>query len=151
MDMWNELEDFTLGGSSSRGTEPRITLNNRGDITFNKLAYDKLNDEGKVILGFSKEKGVIGIRPAKESEIHAFVIKPLSKSKSRVIRAKGFCRHHNIIPPQTVSFNDIKFDDVGVLLDLNNVTKVAPRKRRKKKNEDQKAEQSSSGFSWGNN
>jgi hypothetical protein len=132
MELWNDFEEFTQGASSSRGNVPRISLNNRGDLTLNQLAFGLLKNAKKVVLAFSKQKGLIGIRPAKEDEKHAFEVKALANSTSHIIRGKSFCAFYNIIPPQTVLFDEVKGDEIGVILDLNKVTILAPRQRQKK-------------------
>lgn len=133
MNMWDEFEEFTQGASSSRGgSEPRISLNNRGDLTLNQLAFEKLQKPKKVVLAFNKVKGLIGARPAREDENHALEVKPLAKSTSYIIRSKAFCRFYGIIPPQTLVFDEIVSDEIGLILDLNKVTVLAPRVRQKK-------------------
>lgn len=146
--IWNEMEEFTQGASSIRGNTPRISLNNRGDLTLNQLAFDKLNNPKKVVLGFSKLKGLIGIRPAKEDENHGLEVKPLAKSTSHIIRSKTFCNYHNIIPKQTIVFNEIVSDEIGLLLDLTKVTIIAPRSSRKKTAEQPKPVESAPTFAW---
>ncbi|MCD9186725.1 MAG: hypothetical protein LUM44_09845 [Pyrinomonadaceae bacterium] len=131
MENWNDFEEFTQGASSSRSNVPRISLNNRGDITLNHLAHGLLKNSEKVVLAFSK-KGLIGIRPANEGEKHAFDVKSLANSTSHIIRAKGFCAFYNIIPPKTALFEEITSDEIGIILDLNKVKIIAPRQRQKK-------------------
>jgi hypothetical protein len=133
MNMWEEFEEFTQGASSSRGGNvPRISLNNRGDMTLNQLAFDKLQKAKKVVLGFNKQKGLIGIRTAREDENHALEVKSLAKSTSYIIRSKAFCNFYNIIPKQTIVFDEITSDEIGLILDLTKVTVLAPRVRHKK-------------------
>lgn len=151
MDIWNELEEFTQGASSSRANVPRVSLNSRGDLTLNQLAYDQLKTAKKVILAFSKTRGVIGIRAANEDEKHALEVKALPKSTSYIIRSKAFCNYYGIIPKQTIVFEDVVSDEVGLILDLNKVTVIAPRTSRKKTVEQPKQVAPPLGHSWQNN
>jgi len=155
MNLWDDFEEFTQGASSSRGANvARVSLNNRGDITLNQLAFEKLKGAKKIVLAFSKQKGLIGVRPAREDENHALEVKPLAKSTSHIIRSKAFCNFYNIIPKQTIVFDEIISDEIGLILDLNKVTVLAPRSRRKKQVEQPKpveqvkAVEPSLGFAW---
>lgn len=106
--------------------EPRITINKHSGFYLNNAAFRLLGEPGFVELKIDKMHRTIGMLPATAENKSSFVVKPHgSNGKNKVIQAGAFCQQFGIRTRGTLLFNNIQFDDDGVLrLDLVSATKV---------------------------
>ena len=114
---WTEFE----GRPNKRNTdEPRVTLNKRGVILLNRVAYDALGMPAAVKLSYEEDRRIIGLKPEDERKSNAFPVKQKDKWFNRTIFAHPFCRHFGIDIRRTVLFNEIDIDREGMMrLELN--------------------------------
>lgn len=126
---WVEFEGRPHG---NRSDEPRVTLSNRDVLTMNKAAYEALGSPAAVTLMYEEDKRMIGIKPGDTRRSNSFPVKQCSgkTAKSRKIHLHPFCHHCGIKTRQTVLFNDVDFDNAGMMrLDLNGTSTIGKTER----------------------
>ena len=107
---------------------PRVTLDNRGVLYLNKLAFEALGSPAAVKLFYEEHELVIALKPGDVRHKNAFAVKLHSPGSTRRINTQPFCKHHKIRVERTVLFNDIEIDNDGtMLLWLNNTTHIGRR------------------------
>jgi len=119
---WTEFQ-----GSPNRRdrTEPRVSLNPRGVIFFNRKAFAAMGEPAAVRLFFDENRLRIGLKPTDPSRKNAFPVRKKDRWENRVVQASPFCRHNKIRIDRTVVFNEVDLDDEGILtLDLNKTTSI---------------------------
>lgn len=77
---------------------------------------------------FDREQKLIGLKPTGKEVPHAYLVRKQNANNSYLIGARPFCYHYRIIVEQTVRFQDIKFAEGVLILDLGNTTPVVMRK-----------------------
>ena len=104
---------------------PRVTLNPRGVLLLNKLAYEVLDTPPAVKLLFDERNNRIGLKPVDPRRTNAFPVKQKDKWQNYQISISPLCKHYAINVSRTILFNDIDLDDDGVLtLELGKTTIV---------------------------
>ena len=105
--------------------EPRITINKRGMFYLNHPAFLALGEPLAVELIMEKMRRVIGMKSADPLRENVFDVKQHGTGNYKRISASAFCQHFRLYTGGTLLFNNIRFDDEGVLrLDLVSATKV---------------------------
>lgn len=123
-------EKFTITGG--RGVyEKRVSLSSRGVFTLNQPTFDEMGEPDVIEFLFDRELRLIGLMPSTEDVAHAYTVRKQKANKSYLIGARAFCYHYKIQVEQTIRFNDIKFEDGVLILDLENTTPVETRKAGK--------------------
>ncbi len=109
---WTEFE-----GSPNRVDRetPRVTLNSRGVMLLNRVAYDALGMPAAVKLLFDENRKVIGLKPEDIRRVNAFPVKQKDKFYNRTIHASPFCKHFGIRIERTVLFNEVDVTSEGVM------------------------------------
>jgi hypothetical protein len=105
---------------------PRVTLNDRGQISLNRYAFRELGEPSAVKLYFDGNNRVIGLRPADVRHSNSFPIRPKNQHRTRRILASPFCRHFGILVTGSILFTDVEVDTRTKLmrLDLRTAVKV---------------------------
>ena len=119
---WSEFQ-----GSPNRVEKDvaRVTLNQRGVLLLNSLAYEAMEAPAAVTLLFDENNKVIGLRPADIRHQNSFPVKQKDKWHNRTIHASPFCKHFKINVERTVLFNEVDVDNEGVMkLDLTRTTSI---------------------------
>lgn len=117
IERWTEFQ----GGPARPGQKkPRVTLNRRGVMLLNKLAYEALGMPAAVKLSYEEDRRIIGLKPHDERHSNAFPVRQKDKWHNRVIQITSFCRHWGIDVGRTVLFNEMDIDSDGMMrLELN--------------------------------
>lgn len=94
---------------------PRISLNKRGVLRLNSIAYDAIGSPAAVKLLFDEKEQVIGLKPDDIRRVNAFPVKT-RRDKARLIHALPFLRHFKIRIERTMLFDKVHIDHRGVVL-----------------------------------
>jgi hypothetical protein len=113
------------GGRSA--TVMRVSLNTRGVLTLNQVAFDALLTPVAVELLFDGDENLIGLRPTGKDVRHSYPVRKQGTNKSYLIGAKAFVNYYRIELEQTIAFNDVKIADGIMVLNLNNFTALPGR------------------------
>lgn len=117
IERWTE---FQGGPCRARRGEARVTLNHRGVMLLNKVAYEALGMPAAVKLLYDEDRRVIGVVPHDARHRNAFPVTQKDKWNNRVIHITSFCRHFGIDVGRTVQFHEIDIDREGMMrLELN--------------------------------
>ena len=118
--MIEQWTDFQGGPMRGNRDMPRVTLNKRGVLLLNKIAYEALGSPAAVKLSFEENRRCIGLTPHDIRHTNAFPVKQKDKWNNRVIQLTSFCRHVGIDVRRTLLFNEIDIDREGMMrLDMN--------------------------------
>ncbi|MCA1589670.1 MAG: hypothetical protein LC734_04620 [Acidobacteria bacterium] len=127
-------DEFTPGPTPPLDKRMHVTLSRRSVILLSGNIHDLLGCPDAVVLLFDKVNSVIGVNPVPPSKSNAFILKPKTTGRQRLIRAAPFCKHHNIRVDQTTAFLNPEIDEDGVLrLDLRATTPTERRSRIRRK------------------
>lgn len=119
------LEEFKGTPNRIKLEEPRVTLDKRGVLYLNKLAFETFGSPAAVKLFHDEHELVIALKPSDVRHKNAFEVKLHSQGSTRRINIQPFCKHHKIRFERTVLFNDIEFDNEGTMfLWLKNTTNI---------------------------
>src|SRR5437773_10181405 len=89
---------------------PRVTLNARGVLLLNQVAYKAMQEPPAVELRYDPNSRTIGLAPKDPRNINAFPVKGKDsprKYQYRIIHASPFCKHYGITPRRTMLFTEI--------------------------------------------
>jgi hypothetical protein len=126
-------EEFSGGPRKPSRDSMHVTLNDDGVLLMNKKTWETIGEPRHVVLLFDRINNMIGVRSGSEEETNSFPVKGLQQY-SRIIYASPFCTHYGLELDSTMMFNEIEFDDQGVLrLMLKTATNVTRTSRRRKK------------------
>ncbi len=81
---------------------PFVTVHKRGNISFNRSAFELLGEPEALELLFSKPDRIIGLKAAPPGEPYAFAVKaapgrnPGSRPSSYRVNCRSFVRHYGI-------------------------------------------------------
>ena len=125
--MRKTFTEFVGTPNGRHANRPRVTLNFRGVMILNGIAHEGLETPSAVTLHYDEDERIIALKPANPGRPNAFPLKPKGQTgRYRLINASPFCKHFRIRVDRTVTFNDIKIDNEGVmLLNLRQATSVA--------------------------
>lgn len=105
--------------------EPRVTMGCKGMFYLNLAAFRVLGEPVAVEFFLDKMRRIIGVRPTLPTQKNSFLVRKVQDGRYRTIAASAFCQHFGLATSGTLLFNNMEFDDDGVLrLDLVNATKV---------------------------
>ena len=112
-----------------RKDNPHVTMNKKGVILMNIIAFEKLGSPDVVELRYDPANNLIGLKPTEPDANNAFPVKPKDNFRTRIVHASPFVRHHNIGTDRTVAFLSPEIDRDGTLvLDLSATTVVGLRR-----------------------
>lgn len=110
-----------------------ITMNPRGRITLNRVAFERAGSPDAFLLLFDKVNNRIGLKPAARGIRNAYPVAVSGRHGGRVVRAYRLTQEFGIELPQTMQFDDAEIDREGILvLDLR-TARVSPRARARRK------------------
>lgn len=116
------IENFIefMGRPNRTSTDlPRVTLNKKGILLLNKVAFRALDEPAAVKLFFDGNNQVIGIKAADIRHSNSFAVRQKDKWHNRIVCASPFCKHFQIHVETTILFNDVDIDSKGLMkLDL---------------------------------
>jgi hypothetical protein len=123
-----KFEEFKGGPNRIERDVPRVTLNERGLLHMNKLAFEAFGSPGAVKLFFEENEMVIALKPADLRHRNAFPLKRHNAGSTRIIHALPLCKHYKIPIERTILFNEIDIDNEGTMfLSLKNTTRIGRR------------------------
>lgn len=127
MKIFRRWEKFQGKPNDPRRRTPHVTINQKGTILMNRIAFEMAGAPSQVSLLFDKQHGVIGLQSARTSEPNTFPVRERSGHNNRIINANPFCRHYEINVGRTMAFNKLDVEDGILLLDLNTLTSAKRR------------------------
>ena len=111
-----KLQEFQGSPNRVERDVPRVTLNDRGVMRLNKLAWEALGSPSAVKLFFDENELVIALKPDDLRRRNAFPLTPKDRGRNRIIHTRPFCKHHKIRIERTVLFHDVEIDNEGTML-----------------------------------
>lgn len=112
-----------------------VTMNPKGHIVFSRRVHERLNEAKTVLMLFDNVNSRIGLKPCGPSTKNAYAVCKSGNHGGRIVRALRVMQEYAIELPETIQFNDVEFDEDGILiLDLRTarVSNKAGYGRRKK-------------------
>lgn len=107
-----------------------VTMNPKGNIVMNRVAFQRLGGAEAFILLFDKVNNRIGLRPTTRAMRNAYPVGPAGRHGGKVVRAYRLTQEFGIDLPETVQFDDAEIDPDGILvLDLR-TARVSPRVKK---------------------
>ena len=108
-----------------RNDNPHVTLNKKGVILMNIIAFERMGSPDAVELRYDPANSLIGLAPTEPDAENAFPVKPKDNFRTRIVHASPFIRHHEIGPDRTVAFLGPEIDrDRTLVLDLTATTAI---------------------------
>ena len=96
-----------------------VTLNKKGFIVLNRMAYQKMGEPHAVLILFDRVNNRIGLKATSPSLRNAYPITKYGRYGGRIVRAYRLLVEHGIDLPDTVEFPNAWIDEDEVLnLDL---------------------------------
>ncbi len=126
--MEKQWEEFTQKSTVNADTI-RVSLNARGNFALNQKAVDLLGSPEAIVLMYDRANRLIGLKASSPDIDHAYELKRQGTSQSYFLRAKSFCNFYGLDIADTVVFNDAKWEDGMIVLQIGNVTEAARRAR----------------------
>jgi hypothetical protein len=77
-------------------TEPAVTIQKRGTISFNAPAYEALGAPDQVELLYDRDARLIGFRKADQNVEHAYIVRPLGKGSTHMVSGTAFLAYYGI-------------------------------------------------------
>jgi hypothetical protein len=77
-------------------SEPSVTLQWKGPISFNQAAYLALGKPLYLELLYDKDQKIIGLRPVKQHLPHAYPVRKQGQGNTYVVAGNAFMKHYNI-------------------------------------------------------
>jgi hypothetical protein len=125
-----KFEIYEDGPVHDAGRRGHVTIRASGQIFLNRIVVEKLGAPDAVALMYDSRNRVIGIRPTRPGQKHAFRLRRsyTGRSHGRQIAAIPFLRHHKILPAEAIGFLAPTVNRDGILLlNLKETYIVAPR------------------------
>ena len=94
----------------------RVTINYKGAIILNRIAFQDLGRPLAVELRFDKTYGIIGIKPTRPDAHNAFPVKQAVKGNAYRINAGPFCLHFDVRVEKTTLFLEPFINPEGILI-----------------------------------
>ncbi len=126
--MEKQWEEFTQKSTVNADTI-RVSLNARGNFALNQKAVDLLGSPEAIVLMYDRANRLIGLKASSPDIDHAYELKRQGTSQSYFLRAKSFCNFYGLDIADTVVFNDAKWEDGMIVLQIGYVTEAARRAR----------------------
>ncbi len=103
---------------------PFVTVNKRGNFSFNRATFELLGEPEEIELLFSKPDRVIGLKAATPGEPYAFPVKPVlgrtpgSKPSNYTVNCLSFVNHYGIDHSVSRRYEVEQRDDGILAVDL---------------------------------
>ena len=126
-----EFKLWENGGRPKTRELVYVTINKECKIFFNEMSMEALGHPAAVALMFDERRKVIGVMPSAPERSHAYRLRPRYRNGAgRILTARGFLRHHSIIPTSTIAFPQAYVNKDGILiLDMQAVVLVQKAER----------------------
>jgi len=102
-------------------TEPRVTIQKTGVISFNLAARNALNDADALLLFYDAEKRRAGFQKAKGTETEAYPLRRQQASNTYNISGQKFCRYYQIELGRTRRYKGV-LDGKTLAIDIDSPT-----------------------------
>lgn len=123
-------EEFSGGPRKPSRESMHVTLNEHGVLLMNKKAWETMGEPDHIVFLFDRLNNMIGIRSGSAEEQNAFPVRGL-QNYSRIVYASPFCINYGLEIDRTMKFNEVEFDDQGILrLMLKTATGVSRKQKR---------------------
>ena len=107
-----------------------VTINRRGAIALNKVAYGRMGEPAAFLIMFDKTNSRIMLKPAALATKHAYRAGKNRKRGGPLVRAYRLITQFGVKIPETLEFKDAEIDiDGQLVLDLR-TARVSPRARK---------------------
>jgi hypothetical protein len=109
-----------------------VTINRKGAIAMNKVAYGRMGEPAAFLIMFDKTNSRIMLKPAALSTKHAYRAGKNRKRGGPLVRAYRLITQFGVKIPETLEFKDAEVDiDGQLILDLR-TARVSPRSRKQR-------------------
>jgi hypothetical protein len=105
-----DWEEFQGSPTRAERNKVRVTLNKKGIILMNKVAFEVLGEPKAMKLLFSKATQVIGLTAGDPANKNSFPVNRKDQWFNRTVAASPFCRHYGIRVDRTVLFYEADLD-----------------------------------------
>jgi hypothetical protein len=113
--------------------EPMVTIQRKGPISINKIAYHAMGEPAFVELLYDPDERIIGFRPLKELLRHAYPIRKPNRGSTFLIAGHAFLKFYGIPNEVSTRYVAEMFGDVlGVDLKKKGIEVTGNRTGRKK-------------------
>lgn len=103
----------------------RVTIDPRGVIYLNSVAWEAFDKPKAVELMFDEGRDVIGLKATETWAENSFPVRDKSGTGGKIVRASPFLAHFSIKASKTFLVNKAHIDDDGILtLPLDGITVV---------------------------
>jgi hypothetical protein len=118
--MKGEWEEVPRGDMMPQYSGVYVTMNPKGDLVMNRVAYELTGGPDAFVLLFDKTNRRIGLKPASKFTRNAYPVCVANRrSGSKKVHGHRLTKRYRIDLPQTIVFPDAEIDDDGILrLDL---------------------------------
>ena len=112
--------------------EPMVTIQRKGPISLNKIAYGAMGEPSWVELLYDPDERIIGFRPLKEKLPHAYPVRMQGKGSTFLIAGHAFLKFYGIPNEVSTRYMAEMFDEVlGVDLKKKGIEVIGHRTGRK--------------------
>lgn len=117
--MKRDWQELPRGDVHSAMAGLHVTLNKKGFIVFNRMAYKKMGEPRAVLILFDRVNNRIGLKATSPSIRNAYPIAKYGRHGGRIVRAYRLLVEYGIDLPDTLEFPNAWIDEDEVLnLDL---------------------------------
>jgi len=113
--------EFSEGPIVQDPEQIRVTLTRTGTFYLNGAALKALGEPDAVVLFYDKRLQLIGIKRASVAVKNAFLLKKKDgdRVRARIFYASNFCKHFQIQPMETISFESPVLNGDTLVLSLH--------------------------------
>ena len=123
--MYKRWVEFRGKANKRENDAAHVTLNRRGALSMNNIAFESIGSPDAVTLHYDKNNGFVGLLPCEAEKENAFPVSHKNKGRLHIVYGIPFFKHNKIAPEQTIAFNKPAPDEGGYLvLDLGDVTEL---------------------------
>ena len=124
--MMEDWQEFNGVAARFRRTRMRVTLTAGKDFYLNRLALEALGKPEAVKYYFDVSRSRIGIKASTTDAEQSVLVRKRERDYG-LVRAAHFCNYYGIKPEESVTFEEVRIDDNGMLiLDLKTARRVRP-------------------------
>lgn len=124
------FEEFT-GRYAPVILEPVVSMQVRGHLSLNKIAFEQLGSPKKVVVLYDRQKNVLGLRATDKDVLHAYPVRAVAIGGSTYVVSSGAAIHYFGIDTTNIRYKSYLSDGV-LIVDLNQpLTKPQPQKNKR--------------------
>lgn len=128
----DEWEIFT-GRSKPVIKHPVVSVQTRGNISFNRLAYESLGEPAAIELLFNSRSNAFALRSADPEQHTSYPVRKQPNSISYLISAQAFCKMYEIGIDRTRRYTAEFVDGMLVVSLTKPLSEPADRRKAKRK------------------